>query len=61
MLVQEHFQEESQLRITKKKMSRLKEEHNLPSDYEESSDEEGEQSNSLQTEDMNFELSDSGT
>lgn len=64
MLVQEHFKEETHLWLSKKKLSRLKEEQNLPSDYEPSSDEEeeGEESNnSLETEDLTLDLSDSGT
>ncbi|PIK58077.1 putative tonsoku-like protein [Apostichopus japonicus] len=62
MLVQEHFKEETHLWLSKKKLNRLKEEQNLPSDYEPSSDEEEEEesNNSLETEDLTLDLSDSG-
>lgn len=63
-LVQEHFNEETHLSATNKKLNHLKAEHDLVSDDEESVDGEGTEQSSaaeVETEDLLLELSDSGT
>lgn len=63
-LVQEHFNEETGLSVTNKKLNHLKAEHNLVSNDEESDEEGGTEHSSalvVNSEDLSLELSDSGT